>query len=64
MRRLMQNLTRLWRYKKLFKLFNRFYYEVNGWRFLLMQRQASCPDQPTETATVPSVQGKLTHALP
>ncbi len=24
MRRLMQNLTRLWRYKKLFKLFNRF----------------------------------------
>ena len=26
MRRLMQNLTRLWRYKKLFKLFNRFWY--------------------------------------
>ena len=24
MRRLMQNLMRLWRYKKLFKLFNRF----------------------------------------
>ena len=27
MRRLMQNLTRLWRYEKLFKLFNRFYYQ-------------------------------------
>ena len=27
MRRLMQNLTRRWRYKKLFKLFNRFQYK-------------------------------------
>ena len=27
LRRLMQNLTRPWRYKKLFKLFNRFWYK-------------------------------------
>ena len=27
LRRLVQNLTRRWRYKKLFKLFNRFQYE-------------------------------------